>query len=104
MFLIQIKPVVTFKNINPGPYLLDIEDPALLEQTVEKALDHPPALMQQITAFTKQTHPYVDGKSSRRVISAISDVLVGKYPLHKHKPLNIIRNLKYRKRLKYWKP
>lgn len=103
MFLIQNKPVVTFKNINPGPYLLDIEIPALLEQTIVKALDQPTALMRQITEFARQTHPYADGKSSQRVVSAIGDVLTGKHPLHKHKPLNILRNLKYRKRLKYWK-
>jgi CDP-glycerol glycerophosphotransferase (TagB/SpsB family) len=103
MFLVQNKPVVTFKNINPGPYLLDINDPVYLEQTIEKALDRPALLMQEIQIFINQTHPYTDGKSSQRVVNAIDDVMGGMFPLSKSKPLNMLKNLKFRKRLNYWK-
>jgi len=103
MFLVQNKPVVTFRNINPGPHLLDIDDPALLDQTIEKALDRPASLMQEITQFVKETHPYFDGNSAQRVVNAIDDVLQGMHPLNKSKPLNLLKNIKSRKRLNYWK-
>ena len=103
MFLVQNKPVVTLNNINPGPYLLDINDPALLEPSIEKALKRPASLMQQISDYIAQTHPYSDARSSRRVVAAIDDVLAGKFPLSRRKPLNLLRNLKFRKRLGYWK-
>ncbi len=102
MFIVQEKPVVTFKNINPGPHLLDISDSRLLESTLRQALCRPEALMTQIHRHVEQLHPYRDGQSAQRVVRAIDDVLAGKYPLNKKKPLNIIRNLKYRKRLGYW--
>ncbi len=102
MFLIQNKPVVTFKNIDPGPYLLDIDNPALLEQSITRALSHPPELMQQLQQKTAQTHPYQDGKSAQRVVTAIDEVLAGKHPLKKSRPLNFFRNLKFRQRLHYW--
>lgn len=103
MFLVQIKPVVTFNNINPGPYLLDINDPAYLEQTIVKAIDRPILLMQEIQKFVNQSHPYTYGKSSQRVVNAIDDVMGGMFPLSKSKPLNLLKNLKFRKRLNYWK-
>ncbi len=103
MFLLQNKPVVTFKNINPGPYLLDINDPGVLEINIKIAIDRPISLMQHIQEMITETHPYTDGNSSQRVIKAIDDVLNGKYPLTKNKPMNLIRNLKFRKRLNYWK-
>ena len=103
MFLIQCKPVVTYKNVNPGAYLLDINDPELLEPTIIKALSQPVDLMSQIHHMIKETHPYYDGKSSTRVVEAIDEVLHGKHPLKKTRPLNFLKNLKYRKRLNYWK-
>lgn len=104
MFLVQNKPVVTYKNIAPGPHLLDIENPVVLEKTIDKALSRPQPLMLDIQKFIQETHPYKDGLSSKRVVAAMDDVLAGKYPLKQKKPSNWIRNLKFRKRLNYWKP
>ena len=96
MFIVQNKPVVTVKNIDPKDY-------SELKPAIEKALLRPPELMQRIKAYNADTHPYRDGQSSQRVIAAIDDVLAGKHPLKKDKPLNLLRNLKFRKRLGYWK-
>ena len=103
MFLLQNKPVVTFNNIKPGSYLLDITDPDALEQSIKTAISRPEALMQHIQEMIKETHPCTDGKSSQRGVEAIDDVLGGKYPLTKSKPVNLVRNFKFRKRLNYWK-
>jgi len=103
MFLAQRKPVVTVNNIAPSLHLYNISDPDHLEQSISHVLKRPDDLMKHINHFIDQTHPYADGKSSQRVIAAIDDVLQGKYPLPKKKPLNLLRNLKFRKRLNYWK-
>lgn len=103
MFIVQNKPVVTVNNIDAKPYLLNITDASDLKAAIEKALSYPPDLMQEILHYNAITHPYVDGISSDRVIKAIDDVLVGKYPLKKSKPLNFFKDIKFRKRLSYWR-
>jgi hypothetical protein len=103
MFIIQNKPVVTVKNINPQPYLININESNQLETAIEQGLAAPDDLMKRILSYNNETHPYTDGASSQRVIKAIDDVLAGQHPLDKSKPLNIIKNLKYRYKLNYWK-
>lgn len=103
MFVVQNKPVVTFKNLLASDHLLDIDDSALLETALEDAIDRPQALMQKIHQHIEQLHPYRDDHSSQRVIQAIDDVLVGKYPLSCRRPSNFLRNLKFRKKFHYWK-
>lgn len=102
MFLLLNKPVVTFKNIAPDSYLLDIDDPDVLEQTIEYALDRPTQLMQKISDFIANTHPYHDGKSSDRVLDAVDEVVSGRLNL-KRKPFDFFRQFKMRKRLSYWR-
>ena len=102
MFLLLGKPVVTYKNIAPTDYLLDIENADLLEQSIEKALQKPAKLMQHIEHFIKMTHPYRDGKSSIRVLDAVDEVLSGKLSLG-HKPFDFFRQFKMRKKVNYWK-
>lgn len=103
MFIVQNKPVVTVNNIDPKPYLLNITTAEKLNATIEKALSQPPDLMQEIANYVTQTHPYTDGKSARRVVDAIDAVLAGEFPLKVKKPLNFLRNLKFRKYLNFWK-
>ena len=102
MFLLLKKPVVTFNNIAPKDYLLDINNVDLLESTIEKALDEPVELMEKIKGFIADTHPYDDGGSSLRVLNAVDDVLSGQFNLQK-KPLDILRRFKMRKKLNYWR-
>jgi CDP-glycerol glycerophosphotransferase (TagB/SpsB family) len=103
MFLLLNKPVVTFKNASPKDYFIDIDDVNLLEPSIQKALEHPPKLMQQIQSFVDNTHPYKDGKSSSRVLAAVDNILSGNNLATKAKPLNLIRSLKMRKSLRYWR-
>jgi len=102
MFLLLAKPVVTFNNIDPKEYLLDINDADLLEKTIDYALQRPPELMEKITHFINQTHPYNDGESSLRVLNAVDEVTSGKFSLTK-KPSDIIRQFKMRRKLNYWR-
>lgn len=102
MFLLLGKPVVTFNNIDPQEYLLNITEVGLLEASIEKALQKPPELMKHIEGFISKTHPYTDGKSSVRVLNAVDEVLSGKFQLSK-KPNDFLRQFKMRKKLKYWR-
>lgn len=101
MFLLLGKPVVTFKNIAPTDYLLDIDDVDLLEESIEKALLQPPELMNEISTFISETHPYNDGNSSVRVLEAVDDIISDKFPLD-NKPFDLFRQFKIRKKLNYW--
>lgn len=103
MFILQNKPAVTVNNIDPQPCFINITDANELKGAIEKALTCPQDLMRQIYKYNSETHPYTDGQASARVIAAIDSVLDGHHPLAKNKPRNIIRNLKFRKLLNYWK-
>lgn len=103
MFLVQNKPVVTFNNIEPQPYMVNFTEPELLEEKLAFALQFPTSLQTSVSEYIEQLHPYRDGQSSARVLEAVEQVLQGKLTTEKNKPLNLLRNFKLRKKLKYWK-
>lgn len=103
MFLMQHKPVVTFNNKMPGPHLYNITEEAKVHSALAHVLTQPPELIQAIQEYTEHIHPYIDGGSSERVLEA-TDELLAKGTAHlKAKPSNIVRHLKMRKKLAYWK-
>lgn len=106
MFLLQRKPVVTFRNqtIGDRQHLLDVQAVDQLETAIREALTHPADLMSAVDQFIAATHPYQDGASSQRVLAAVDAWLAQPPALRRHKPLNLIRTLKERKKLHYWWP
>lgn len=103
-FILQRKPVVTFRNRKPGEHLLNVTEPSQMEKALDKALTLPTELITSIDDFIKVTHPYADGKSSQRVIDAClyfkehqSELVMGS------KPLNLVRKWQSRKRLGYFR-
>jgi CDP-glycerol glycerophosphotransferase (TagB/SpsB family) len=102
-FLLWNKPVVTFRNRLPGPYLIDIDDPAALEGAIERALSRPPEVMREIRKYADETHPYNDGRSSERVITAVDDFITAGARNPRRKPLNLWRKLRIRSRLGYYR-
>ncbi len=103
-FLLTGKPVVTFKNRRPGAQLIDIDDPAQFEHAIERALQRPPQLLQAIREYADVIHPYRDGRSSERVLDAIDAFIASGARNRKHKPRNLWRKLKIRRRIGYWGP
>ena len=103
-FLLTGKPVVTFKNRRPGPQLIDIDDPAQFEPSIERALSRPPELMQAVRDYADAILPYRDGRSSERVLDAIDAFIAAGARNRKRKPLNLWRKLKIRRRIGYWGP
>ena len=102
MFLLQEKPVVTYNNIAPENYLVNISNSSKLESSIEYALSRPKALIDNIEQYICKTHPYNDGKSSARVLDAIDQTILQKDTL-KSKPIDFLRQFKMRKQLNYWK-
>ena len=94
--------MVTYKNISPQDYLIDISDVDWLDQSIERVLSQPDDLMAKIELFIKNTNPYLDGQSSERVLNAIDGFLSGEVPI-KRRPFDFFRQFKMRKKLNYWK-
>ncbi|SDR66367.1 CDP-glycerol glycerophosphotransferase family protein [Gramella sp. MAR_2010_147] len=101
-FLVQRKPVVTFINNMPGPYVIDIDKVQDIETSIDHALTRPKKLMEEIEKFAEFSHPFKDGRSSERVIQASIDLLHTDKSYLKKKPLNLIRRYKIRKQLNYF--
>ncbi|NQZ22352.1 MAG: CDP-glycerol glycerophosphotransferase family protein [Colwellia sp.] len=102
MFLLLNKPVVTYKNISPGDFLIDIDSADLLEKSIARALSRPDELMTNIQHFIDENHPYQDGQSSQRLLAAIDEKIAQGNTKNK-KSFDLIRQYKMRKKLNYWK-
>jgi Putative glycosyl/glycerophosphate transferases involved in teichoic acid biosynthesis TagF/TagB/EpsJ/RodC len=102
-FLVQHKPVVTFRNRVPEAYMLDFDDPAQLPRLLGRALAREPEHMARITAYADSIHPWRDGRSSQRVIAAADALLAGELGTLARKPLSAcLRRLQIRRDLGYW--
>lgn len=103
MFLLQQKPVVTFRNKNPKPYLLDVQEVADVEPNIELALKRPADYMKNVIEYGQLIHPDIDGLSSLRVLTETNKLIEKGLSHLKPKPLNWLRNFKARRALNYWK-
>lgn len=102
-FILQRKPVVTFRNNKPMPHLMNIEKVEDIEKTIEKAFTYPKEVMKEIDDYIEVTHPYSDGKSSKRIVDATLAFLEKDRSYLRKKPLNLLRKFKMRKKLNYFK-
>ena len=102
-FLVQHKPVVTFRNRVPEDYMLDFNEPARLPAMLDTALAREPAHMARIAAYADSIHPWRDGQSAQRVIAATEALLAGELGTLRRKPASAwLRRLQIRKDLGYW--
>ncbi len=92
-YMIADKPVVTLRNTNPGPWLIDIDDPELAEEALERALSRPPKLMAEIRRHALTHEAHRDGLNSSRVLDAIDD-FIATGGARRRKPLNLVRRFK----------
>jgi len=103
-FMFFDKPLVTLRTRNPGPYLIDVQKAEEVEPALRQALTHPPELMHAARTLCHELHEFDDGHSSERVMDAVERLCAQQLSTLKPKPLNLIRKLKLRARLGYWKP
>lgn len=96
------KPVVTFRNTTPGPYLIDVLKEEDVCSALETAITRPPQLMKAIEEYTMFHEVHRDGRNSARVLDAVDDFIDKYKGKIKKKPLNLIRKLKVRKKIGYF--
>ena len=106
-FSLLDKPVVSFKNSDPGDYLIDIDSADKLTTSLQFALSRNSDLIERIKKNNLKLHPFTDGRSSERILDAIelrkkSDDEAAGNSMKKRKPLNWFRSYKLRKKLNYW--
>jgi CDP-glycerol glycerophosphotransferase (TagB/SpsB family) len=103
-YMLLDKPVVTFRNKVPAAYLLNVTEPDEIVPALQTALARPPKLLAAIRQFTAEVHPHRDGKSSERVLEAVSALLERGTGHLSKKPVNLLRKARLRKQLKYYRP
>lgn len=101
-FALLRKPVVTFRNLAPKPYMIDVGQPDAVGPALQRALERPPEVMQAIEAHARETHPYTDGRSSERILAATDRLVTSGLGHLKPKPPNRIRHWKMRRQLGYF--
>lgn len=101
-FIVQGKPVVTFRNRAPRKHMIDIQSADQLEAALQTALDPPAALVSEIETYAHSIHPLRDGRSSERILAATEALVEGRLGPLAAKPLNIWRKLKGRLRYLGW--
>ena len=101
-FLLQEKPVVTFRNTQPGRHLINVTEVNEIENALENAMDPSVSLLEEIQQFNAKMHPYKDGKSSERLVDASIKFLHADKSYLKPKPMNLVRKFKVRKKLGFY--
>ncbi|RBW48125.1 CDP-glycerol glycerophosphotransferase family protein [Marinobacter sp. F3R11] len=99
-FMFLQRPVVTFRTKMPGPYLIDIHDVEQLDDALAEAAQRPKELLEAQRHLCRDLHEFDDGRSSERVLDAVDQFLNEQVHTLKSKPLNLIRKLKVRRRLR----
>lgn len=104
MFLLLYKPVVTFRNQNPGPQLINVTDTDELEAALEQSLTPNADRDASVRRYCEHIHPHNDGRSSARVVDEVENILERGLQVRRRKPLNLVRELKMRGQLNFWWP
>jgi len=102
-FAMQRKPVVALNNRRPEPWMINFTQAEQLVEKIELALNVDHQLLDKLNQYGDSIHPTRDGKSSVRVIDAIESRIQSGMGHLKAKPLNLLRRLKIRKKLKYYR-
>lgn len=95
-FVVQHKPVVTWRNRARKPHMIDIDRVEALAPAIEIALAPTAELREALRVYADAIHPSRDGRASERVLDAVAGFArAGLKP----KPSNLWRRLKMRIKL-----
>ncbi|MBD0779147.1 CDP-glycerol glycerophosphotransferase family protein [Maribacter sp. ANRC-HE7] len=101
-FLLQRKPVVTFRHKIPQDYIINVNEVSQIEGALSYALTYPTKKIEHISKYISSIHPYYDGQSSLRIIEASTLFLHKDKSYLKNKPINLARKWKIRRKLGYF--
>ncbi|MBC8175138.1 MAG: CDP-glycerol glycerophosphotransferase family protein [Candidatus Marinimicrobia bacterium] len=102
-YLVLDKPVITYRAIARKDKGINIQSADDLQGAIEQSLADPEEYSQNRRHCLDEIHPYIDGKSSSRVIESIEDILTSS--IHKKlkaKPRNYVRKWQIRRLIKKW--
>jgi hypothetical protein len=102
-FSLQGKLAIAFNSRCPEPWMLNFQQAHLLEKILLQAFSKNKNQMKTVIKHGRAIHPYRDGLSSERVLDAIDNLIHSGIGNLKTKPFNLIRRLKIRKKLRYYR-
>lgn len=88
-FLLLNKPVITLGTISKDIYWINITDPKLLPQSIEKAI-HDPQAIKNRQWIVDNYDPYIDGSCCKRMLEAV-DIYIQKHGIPSKRSLNLWR-------------
>lgn len=94
-FMLLDKPVVAFRNRTPGPHLVNVDDPAALEDALEAVLEGVDPSRDARRQYARDMHPWRDGRSSERILDAVEGMLARGREGLSRKPLSPLRRFRY---------
>ena len=92
-YMMLQKPVVTYRNSQPGDHLINIIETDEVMGALEKALTRPPELMEAIDRLTAHHEAFRDGQNCRRILDAVDDFIANYQGRLAPKPKNISRKI-----------
>jgi len=102
-FSLLNKPVLTLNNAKPEEHLFNFSNPLDLIKQLQLAtqkLKNGEEIVPQ--SYINGLHPFRDGSSAKRVISAAEYILENGKKNNGPKPINFFRKFKQRKKFNYW--
>ncbi len=101
-YMLLNKPVVTYRNTQPGPHLLNVTNLEDIPAAIETALLRPEKQMTAIKEYIAPREAHLDGHNCERVLDAVDDFVLRWQGNLKPKPRNLFRKLKLRLRVGYF--
>ena len=92
-YMMLQKPVVTYRNSQPGDHLINIIETDEVMGALEKALTRPPKLMEAIDQLTAHHEAFRDGHNCRRILDAVDDFIANYQGRLAPKPKNVSRKI-----------
>ena len=92
-YMMLRKPVVTFRNSQPGEHLINVTSAAEVMPAIERALTRPTDLMRHIDEFTAHHETFRDGHNCERILDAVDDFITHYQGHLAPKPLNLSRKI-----------
>jgi hypothetical protein len=100
-FMLLDRPIITYRATARLDKGINIQSPTQLTDAIQRSQASPNEFSSARQSYLADIHPYDDGKSSRRVVAAIEEVLEQNLVQHlRRKPLNLNRRVKIRRMLK----
>lgn len=100
-FMLLDRPIITYRATARQDKGIDIQTPSQLADAIQQGLAFPNEFSPRRQSYLAEIHPNNDGKSSRRIVEAIEEVLEQNLVKNlRRKPLNLYRRLKIWRMLK----